>query len=47
MNAAIPRMRKMMKRSQMRPIPHIIVVGKSVICIMSNAFPDPACAIVH
>ena len=34
MNAAIPRTRKMMKRNQMRPIPHIIVIGKSVICIM-------------
>ena len=34
MNAAIPRSRKMMTRSQMRPIPHIMAMGMSVICIM-------------
>lgn len=34
MNAAIPSSRKMMTRSQMRPIPHIIAMGMSVICIM-------------
>ena len=34
MNAAIPKSRKMMTRSQMRPIPHIIAMGMSVICIM-------------
>jgi len=39
MNAAIPRTRKMMKRSQMKPIPHIIVIGKSVICIMVERLP--------
>ena len=34
MKAAIPRSRKMMTRSQMRPMPHIIAIGMSVICIM-------------
>ena len=34
MNAAIPSSRKMMTRSQMRPIPHIIAMGMSVICIV-------------
>jgi CRP-like cAMP-binding protein len=38
MNAAIPRIRKMMTRSQMRPIPRIII-GMSVICIIFGRLP--------
>ena len=34
MNAAIPRSRKMMTSNQIRPIPNIIAIGMSVICIM-------------
>ncbi len=32
--AAIPRIRKMMTRTEIRPIPNIIPVGISVICII-------------
>jgi hypothetical protein len=34
MHAAIPRSRRMTRRSQTRPIPHIIPIGMSVIRIM-------------
>ena len=40
MHAAMPRSRKMMRRSQTRPIPHIIPIGMSVICIIMNPLPS-------
>jgi hypothetical protein len=39
MNAAIPRIMKMMTRSQVRPIPHIIAIGMSLICIIFGRLP--------
>jgi CRP-like cAMP-binding protein len=41
---AVPRTRKMMTRSQMRPIAHIMAMGMSVICIM---FKRPSFTFAH
>src|SRR5262249_60616372 len=47
MKAAIPKSRKMMTRSQMRPIPTSSLWACRSFASWSNAFPDPAFAIVH
>jgi hypothetical protein len=40
MHTTIPRSSKMIKRSQTRPIPNIIPIGMSVICIMFKRVLD-------